>query len=107
MPKAKVKKYEEVEFQIMNIDEVYVFNGALLIRSDEIVIDIEGSDGGTIYLIVGKPQKHFFEGANTAGPLMPKVRARWTNLGRVYVGYWIEDGHDYVFSFEMPKDSKD
>ena len=51
------------------------------------------------------PRKHFFEGANTAGRLEPKVRASWTDFSRMYVGYWIEDGKDYLFSFELPKGS--
>ena len=59
MPKTKVKKHEEVEFQVLNLDEAYAYEGTLLLRGDEMVIDIQDSEG-TLYLIVGKPQKHFF-----------------------------------------------
>lgn len=105
MSKRKIKRFEGVEFQFVNLDEAIAGTGTVLLRGDEMIIDIQDSaDNVTVYLIVGKPNKHFYEGANTAGQLMPKVRAKWTNFGRMYIGSWLEEGHDYLFSFELPKD---
>ena len=29
--------------------------------------------------------------------------ARWAKLGDVFVGIWIEDRHEFLFSFRLPK----
>jgi hypothetical protein len=60
-------------------------------------------DGITKYLIVGKPVGNHFQGVNSAGRLMPKVRVKWVKLGKVFVGQWLEDGQEYLFSFELKK----
>jgi hypothetical protein len=65
------------------------------------VIDIQDPDGMTVYLIVGKPSRHLFKGHNSAGGSMLEVIATWTILAQTYVGVWVEDGYEYLFSFEL------
>ncbi len=67
------------------------------------IIDIPDTNGTTVYLITGRPSKHFFAGVNSAGQLMPQVQAKWVSLGRMYVGQWVEDGYEYLFSFELDR----
>ncbi len=100
MPTSQAKKYENVEFQFLTLEEASTLSGTVLLRDREMVLDIQ-EDGATIYLIRGKSFKHFFEGANSAGSSILKVRARWVGFGREYVGKWIEDGQEYLFSFEL------
>jgi len=104
MPKKQTRKYEDVQFQFVSLEVAETEKGTVLLRGDEMVIDIRDSDDSvTVYLIVGKLSQHFFDGSNSAGPLMPKVRARWVDFGRSYVGLWIEDGHERLFSFQLPR----
>lgn len=107
MPKKKTERYEEIQFQFVSLEIAETEKGTVLLRGDEMVIDIQDpEDGVTVYLIVGKLSQNFFDGSNTGGPLMPKVRARWVDFGRTYVGLWIEAGHEYLFSFQLPRSSK-
>jgi hypothetical protein len=99
MPRKQPRKYANVEIQFgYDVPE----EASVILRGDEMVIDMPDPDyGNTKYLIVGKRVQHYFAGINSAGPQTPKVRARWTSLGRVYVGQWIEEGQEYLFSFEL------
>ena len=78
--KAKAKKYESVEFQFMSLDEAETENGTVLIRDEQMVIDIPGTNGATVYLITGRASKHLFVGGNSAGQHMPGVQATWVKL---------------------------
>jgi hypothetical protein len=102
--KAKVKKYERVEFQFLSLDEAETENGTVLIRDDQMVIDIQDTDGATVYLITGSASEHLFVGGNSAGQHMPRVQATWVKLNRKYVGDWVEDGYEYLFSFELTQE---
>lgn len=99
MPRPK--KFEKIEIQFLSLDSAESEVATVLLRGEEMVIDILAADGTTDYLIVGKPVKYFLQGVNSAGVGAPKVRARWALLGRVYVGEWVEDGQEYLFSFEL------
>lgn len=103
--KAKAKKYENIEFQFLSLDEAETENGAVLIRDNQMVIDIQDTNGATVYLITGKASKHLFVGDNSAGQHMPRVQATWVKLNRRYVGDWVEDGYEYLFSFELTQES--
>jgi hypothetical protein len=106
MPKKHARKFEDIQFQFANLEDAGTHMETVLLRGDEMVIDIQDSDGGTtVYLSVGKLSQNFFDGSNSAGSLMPKVRARWIDFGRTYVGQWIEDRHEYLFSFQLPRSS--
>jgi len=96
----KPKKHVKVEIQFdVGIPEAE--EATVLLRDGEMVIDMQEPDGVTKYLIVGKPKGYYFQGVNSAGPRMPKVRVSWVKLGKVFVGQWLEDGQEYLFSFEL------
>ena len=98
--KVRAKKYAQVEIEFS--DEAPVaYEGTVVLRGNEMVIDIPGNDGKTRYLIVGKPVTYFYQGVNSAGELMPKVLAKWAKLGTVFVGQWIEGGQEFLFSFKL------
>lgn len=101
MKQESPKRFERVEIQFVNMDDAALEYATVLLRGEEMVIDIQAEDGLSDYLILGKPRRYFFEGLNSAGELMPKVQATWTILGQTYVGVWVEDGHEYLFSFEL------
>ena len=71
--KAKAKKYEDVEFQFLSLDDAETENGTVLIRDDQMVIDIQDTNGATVYLITGKASRHLFVGGNSAGQHMPSI----------------------------------
>jgi hypothetical protein len=99
MPK-KPKKHVKVAIQFdVGIPEAE--EATVILRDDQMVIDMQEPDGVTKYLIVGKPVGYYFQGVNSAGPRMPKVRVVWVKLGKVFVGQWLEDGQEYLFSFEL------
>ncbi|MEK6407991.1 MAG: hypothetical protein AABN34_13600 [Acidobacteriota bacterium] len=101
-----VKRYEDVDFEFALLPDES-FGGTVLVRGDEMVLDLQDDNDASLYLIVGKPSGPFFEGRNSAGALTPKVHAKWIDFGqRVYRGYWIEDGYEDSFSFRLPRESK-
>jgi hypothetical protein len=63
------------------------------------VLESTDPDGDGPYLIVGKARHHWFEGRNTATG--GAVEAKWTLVDDTYVGTWLEDGYDYLFSFQI------
>lgn len=78
-------------------EETYL-PGTVLLRDGEMVLDIPGGSGP--YLIVGRVRENAFAGVNT-GRGRANVEAKWANVGGMYVGSWIEDGYEYLFSFEL------
>lgn len=103
MAKSKrAKKFEKVGIEFMNSDIYQTEEATVILRGDEMVLDIQAFDDNiTDYLIVGRPVKYYFQGVNSAGQDMAKVLARWVKLGSGYVGRWVEDGQEYLFSFEL------
>ncbi|MBI3407006.1 MAG: hypothetical protein HY040_01445 [Planctomycetes bacterium] len=89
----------KVDFLFRGPDGVASLDGTVLVRNGkkEMVLEIAGGAGP--YLIVGKAHKHWFEGINSAHS-NASVRAKWADLGGTCVGIWIEDGSEYLFSFE-------
>lgn len=65
----------------------------------EMVIDIPHR-----YLVVGEKVKDYFAGVDSlAHEVRVDVKARWALLGDIYVGIWVEDGAEYLFSFRLPR----
>lgn len=63
------------------------------------VLEIPGQ-----YLVCGKKQDYFFAGTDSLEHEVDvDVKARWALLGDIYVGIWIEDGVEYLFSFRLPR----
>jgi len=97
---TRTKKHVKVDIRfdvgVPEAEEAHV-----TLRDGEMVIDMQEPDGVTKYLIVGKPKGYYFQGVNSAGPRMPKVRVRWVKMGKVFLGQWLEDGQEYLFSFDL------
>jgi hypothetical protein len=73
-------------------------------REDEMVISIQDQPFSGPYLVRGIRSEHFFAGVDSLKREdRVDVRARWTSLGDVYVGIWIEEGADHLFSFRVPR----
>ena len=97
---TKPKKHVKVEI-LFDVGVPEPEEAHVTVQNGEMVIDMQEPDGVTKYLIVGKPKGYYFQGVNSAGPRMPKVRVRWVKLGKVFVGQWLEDDQEYLFSFEL------
>jgi len=75
----------------------------ILLRHDEMVLDIPSTEEGGRYLVRGKAVTHFWAGVDEVQDDEPvDVVARWSQLGDVFVGIWIENGVEYLFSFRRP-----
>jgi hypothetical protein len=58
------------------------------------------------FLVYGKKFQHFYAGVDSLRHETPvKVIARWAPIGSEYIGRWIEDGVEYLFSFRLPRAS--
>src|SRR5437763_4392273 len=97
---ADTLRHDDVRFHFLGAAEDSELPGTVLVRGGEMVLDIPGGYGP--YLIHGKPQGHHFEGVSSVRGKSNRVEARWADVGSVYVGVWIEDGYDFLFSFELP-----
>jgi hypothetical protein len=68
------------------------------------VISIPAQHSSAPYLVRGKKVEHFFAGVDSLEHEEPvDVVARWTRLGDIYVGIWIENRAEYLFSFRVPR----
>jgi hypothetical protein len=95
----KPRKYDEVLFQFLSMNDVAELRGTILVRGNQMVIDIP-QNGVSTFVIVGSNQEGFYEGHNSTRGA-PIVHARWTKLGPIFVGRWVEDGVEYLFSFRL------
>jgi hypothetical protein len=74
------------------------------LREGEMVVDIPDQPSSGPYLVFGKKVDHFFAGVDSlAHEEKIHVVARWALLGDVYVGIWIEEGTEHLFSFRVPR----
>lgn len=56
--------------------------------------------------IIGKRVGHFFAGVDSLEHEIPaKVIARWAPIGDEYIGRWIENNEEFLFSFRLPRAS--
>ena len=82
--------------------------GTVETRADSsMILDISDERGPRQYLIVGKAIDGHFEGADGAGKRGDEVRARWASVGGdVFAGTWLEDGDQYLFSFDLSEQAR-
>ena len=73
-------------------------------RGPEMVLDIKDAGDGGPFLLVGKQPrgKSFFVAENSANGRVNDVRASWAEISDGYAGRWIEEGYEYLFTFELP-----
>lgn len=111
MPRAPKKpspeKYTNVSILFLAPGEDALGVQAQVIeRQGEMVISIPDQECSGPYLVRGKRVEHFFAGVDSLKHEEPvDVVARWTLLGDVYAGIWIEEGVEYLFSFRVPRAS--
>lgn len=86
-------------------DEPYTEYASIKQSDAEMVIDIDSpGPSGRRYLIRGRPVNGFYAGQDEITEPKPlDVVARWTLLGDVWVGWWREEGVEFLFSFRLPK----
>jgi len=99
-------RYDNIEFRWVNAEEEIQLAGQVRVGEDfpEMVLDIKGTGDGGPYLLVGKQprRKSFFVAENSANGRVNDVRASWAEIGDGYAGRWIEDGYEYLFTFNLP-----
>jgi hypothetical protein len=95
----KPRKYDEVLFQFLSMDDRGELRGTILIRDNQMVIDIP-QNGVSTFVIVGSNQEGFYEGHNSTKGA-PRVHAHWTKFGPIFAGRWVEDRVEYLFSFRL------
>jgi hypothetical protein len=65
--------------------------GTVVDREDEMVLDV--SSEGATYLVTGQRHGSYFVGSGDG------ITARWSNIGKDYIGVWIEEGDEWFFRF--------
>ena len=99
----KPRLFSNVKFEFFSHAEGNnTFIGTVLLRNDEFVIDIQDKNAFCPYLINGKSNNNYFEGINSFVKPSNDVEAKWATVGKCYVGTWLEDGCDYIFTFKIP-----
>jgi hypothetical protein len=96
--------YANVQITFLTSDDAPYSERASIRRSDEeMVIDIAApSRGERAYLVRGRLIKGFFAGQDeVAEPEPLNIVARWAELGDIWVGWWSEEGVEYLFSFRL------
>jgi hypothetical protein len=97
MDGATVRR-DGVNFHFANENEVTDLPGTLLVRPGQMVLDIPGGYGP--YHIVGNAVGNHFEGTSDVKGLSEHTTARWADVGYgLFVGVWIEDNEEFLFSF--------
>ena len=92
-------RHDNVDFHFLGDEEDSILSGTVFVRDGGMVIQILGGEGP--YHIVGKAHEHWFEGTNSDPNKRNQVDAKWALVGPNYVGMWIEEGYDFLFSFYL------
>ena len=99
------KRYDNVKFSFLSYvnKENATLLGIVLFRDNEMVIDIQDRQAPVPYLIVGKLNENYFQGINSFQKPSRSIEAKWAKVGNSYVGTWLEEGVEFLFSFNLPK----
>lgn len=65
------------------------------------VLEVE-CPGERPYTIPGKSVRNFFHGHHKGMPDDERVEAKWIRLDEIYIGTWLEQGIEYLFTFSLP-----
>jgi len=101
------ERYEDIQIQFLSAGGTVIeVKASVLLREDEMVIDIPSQPSSGPNLVRGKKADHFFAGVDSLEhEIQVNIVARWSLLGDVYVGIWVEEGVEYLFSFRVPRSS--
>ena len=100
-------RYDGVKFHWFGPDEDTVLTGQVVTRTGsagaEMVLDIDDPAGDGPYLIVGRvsADNTYFAGLNSAPNRQNEVTASWARVDTGFVGRWIEERIEYLFSFAI------
>ena len=98
--KDGVRRYENVVFEFPNDD----MTGIVIVRGDEMAIEIPEQNGLASCLGIGNRQGHLFRGRNeTRDEDALSISASWCDFGEVFAGVWIEEGNELLFLFRLPR----
>lgn len=95
---ADVQSPIEVEFRFLTEDEQYHLRGTALHRDGQMVLACPGDEEieEDPFCIVGRPEgrsdHRWFAGRGDG------IDARWAEIDGIYVGLWIQDDTEYLFS---------
>jgi hypothetical protein len=96
----------DVPFRFLSDDEDSELVGIVNIGSHSMTLDINDPTGEQPYFIVGRTESSYFQGSDGPGKRGHRVEARWAFIGSDrYVGLWLENEHEYLFSFDLSKDA--
>jgi hypothetical protein len=96
----EMAKPQKVDVRFVCADEDEILPGTVVVRDDAMALEVYSIYGP--YSVHGRRRNHWFEGENTAPTRQNDVHAKWADVGGVFVGIWIEDGWEYLFSFRIP-----
>lgn len=104
--KQNQQRYDDVLFQFLSAgDELGLSRGTVIVRDHEMVLEVECPDDRP-YLIRGEPRQGFWAGGHQGLPDDVPIQAKWTRLDDIFIGTWLEEGIDYVFTFHLPQDTE-
>jgi len=95
-----VRRYENVLFEFPSDD----MRGTVLVRDNEMVLDIPEQEGLAPCLIIGKREGQIFRGKNDIrDEYALSISAAWCDFGEVFAGVWLEEGNELLFLFRLPR----
>jgi len=97
-------RYEHIQFEFLCAGDADEANGTVLSRSQEMILEVD-YPGELPYSIRGKMRGDFFSGRHEGEPTALRVTAKWIKLDDIFVGTWVEDGVDWLFTFRLPADA--
>lgn len=93
----------ETRIAFLSEDDVAELPAEVILREGEMVIDIPKSAKTKRFLVVGKRMDDYWTGGNEAqSETGIRVTATWSFLRDRFVGTWVEDDIDYLFTFRGP-----
>jgi hypothetical protein len=95
-------RYDKIQFEFLCAGYADEANGTVLVRNREMILEVE-YPGELAYLIRGRLKGSFFSGQHEGQPEDLRVSAKWTQLDDMYIGTWVEDGEDWLFTFRLPR----
>lgn len=96
-----MQRHANVEFEFLSAgDKPAILLGTAIVRGDQMVLDVE-VEGDRPYSIAGERRDSYYEGVHKGLPGDIPVHAKWTQLDDIWVGTWLEDGIDYLFTFRL------
>jgi hypothetical protein len=95
--------YSDVSFTFYATQRPEILTGRVLVRPGEMVLEVDPTPVSDAYLVRGELSEGHFSGWNELGSDPVGVEAAWAGIGQRFVGLWIEEGVEYLFTFTLPE----